>query len=101
MEREIIMANWYASGDERAKEAVKLISETIDTLSKNNHTPLITVLKEGYKELEKPTQSPALILSRLQLSISGCLMKNDIILSNESQKLLSQLSALSHIRYGS
>ncbi|SLN01874.1 hypothetical protein FM106_21695 [Brachybacterium faecium] len=95
------MVKWYGSGQERASEALVIISKIINALTVENHRPLVSIFEEAYRELEKPTQSPTLILSRLQLSLSGCLTKNEIVLPRETQELLSQLSSLSYIRYGS
>lgn len=91
---------WFSGGNDRAKEALECIEILQGSLSAETEQPLKEVLRSYSMELSNPPSSVPMILSRLNLDISKCLLHYRIELSAENQQSLKKLSSLSQIRVG-
>lgn len=91
---------WYTGGVERGEFVTEKLTELISLLDSKNEQPLRDLLFNFYKEIKTSGSSVPYILSRMNISISNCLIDNHIILSKESSDLLKQILKMSQIRYG-
>ena len=92
---------WFAGGKDRGDEAISIIDDLLNNLNNDtNKQPLQEVLIEFKDELEKRESAVPYILSRMNISISNALHKNEISLTEEQQSKLQKLTQLSNIRYG-
>lgn len=92
---------WFAGGKDRGDEAISIIDDLLNSLNTDaSRQPLQEVLIEFKDELEKRESAVPYILSRMNISISNALHKNEISLTEEQQSKLQKLTQLSNIRYG-
>lgn len=91
---------WFTGGNKRSEEAIKFLTILQANLKNTTDLPLTKILGKYSIELKNQQGSTPIILSRLNLDISRCLLNNKIHLSEENQKLIKDISSLSQIRYG-
>lgn len=92
--------NWYSGGNERKKLALESIAKIITDLTNESDRPLKEVLKKFSNQLEQNQESVPLTLSRMNIAVSDCLVKNKIALSEINRERLKEIFSLSEIRYG-
>ncbi|MBC1521718.1 bacteriocin immunity protein [Listeria aquatica] len=91
---------WYSGGDERSDQAIVFIVELLSELSNNpKNASLLKVLDHYKSELERKESAVLLILSRMNIDISGVIRKGEISLTQTQSNKLKKLRSLSNIRY--
>ncbi|MDK6233831.1 bacteriocin immunity protein [Aerococcus sanguinicola] len=90
---------WFAGGQDRRKEAIKLIQEIEGKLGPSQPA-LKQVLADYLLEFQESGISAPYILTRLNLDLSKALRADGQVIPDDQEALLKELSALSQIRYG-
>ncbi|RHX71583.1 bacteriocin immunity protein [Lacticaseibacillus paracasei] len=91
---------WYAGGQDRAEQAISILTELVADLNHSQQKmPLQQVLSDYIEAFRKKDSAVPFILSRMNLDISSALKKQIVLTVSESDKL-DALMALANIRYG-
>lgn len=90
------MVKWFSGGQERKKVALKLLIELYQSA---DHPALKDFFKRYIENLNEGISVPA-VLTAFNLELSGILLKNKIILTEEQKKKVDEIRELSNIRYG-
>lgn len=90
------MVKWFSGGQERKKVALKLLIELYQSA---DHPVLKDFFKRYIGNLNEGISVPA-VPTVFNLELSGILLKNKIILTEEQKKKVDEIRKLSNIRYG-
>lgn len=92
---------WFSGGSERAEVALNDISTILGLIPADTNTaPLRQLLFDYAQEINEGVTAVPYILSRMAVSVSNCITKNKITLSQEASDQIKKLLSLAEIRYG-
>ena len=95
------LLKWFAGGSERRCEAMTIIDYLLEDIKDAPQlTPLKNLLVSYKRRLEDDGTSIPFILSQMNVDISGVLIDNKLILSENQAEQIKKLRELSAIRYG-
>lgn len=100
MESNMSNSKWYASGKDKADDALACLNQLKTNLTESTDKPLLEVIEQYTLELTNKSSAVPLILNRFNLDLSHCLINHKIVLSKDNQELVKKINQLSYIKYG-
>jgi len=91
---------WFASGHDKATDALKHLNSLKKNLDETHDAPLIQLIDTYCLELTQKESAVPLILSRFNLEFSQCLVKHGLTLSQENQDIIKHIAKLSYTKFG-
>lgn len=93
----MIMMKWFASGEERKKAAMALLTELHQSCKDQ---PVLNDFFHRYMTEVHNGNSIPLTLSTMQLELATLLSKNHLSLTQDQEEKVTELRQLSNIHYG-